>query len=68
MLYVDFARPDDTLAGVAIYDDESHNSTGPLVVFDWDVMHRLILEMHSLRDQRDVHVRRASLTLVSNDE
>ena len=64
MLYVDFARPDDTLAGVAIYDDESHNSTGPLVVMDWDVMHRLILEMHSLRDQRDVNVRRASLTLV----
>ena len=64
MLYATFARPDDTLAGVAIYDDGSHNSTGPLVVMDWDEMHRLILEMHSLRDQRDVHVRRASLTLV----
>jgi len=63
MLYVDFARPDDTLAGVAIYDDSSPNF-GPLVVMDWDEMHRLILEMHSLRDQRDVHVRRAQLTLV----
>ena len=67
MLFVDFARPDDTLAGVAIYDDSSPNF-GPLVVMDWDEMHRLILEMHSLRDQRDVHVRRAQLTLVSNDE
>ena len=64
MLYVDFAQSDDILAGVAIHDDESHNSTGPLVVMDWDEMHRLILEMHSLRDQRDVNVRRASLTLV----
>ena len=42
MLYVDFAQADDILAGVAIHDDESHNSTGPLVVMDWEVMHRLI--------------------------
>ena len=64
MLYATFAQPDDTLAGVAIYDDQTHNSTGPLVVMDYDEMHRLILEMQSLRDQRDVHIRRASLTLV----
>jgi len=68
MLYATFARDEDTLAGIAICDDESHNSTGPLVVMDWDEMHRLVLEMQSLRDQRDVHIRRASLTLVSNDE
>jgi len=68
MLYATFARPDDILAGVAIFDDESHNSTGPLVVFDWDVMHRLILVMQSLRDQRDVRIKRASLRLVSKDE
>ena len=80
MLYVDFANPNDTLAGVAIYDDgatfddgtpsqyNNRLSPAPLVMMDWEEMHRLILEMHSLRDQRDVHVRRASLTLVSNDE
>ena len=76
MLYATFAQPDDILAGIAICDDgaiyddgtpSKHNnalSQGPLVVMDYEEMSRLILEMQSLRDQRDVHVRRAKLTLV----
>lgn len=76
MLYATFAQPDDVLAGIAICDDgatyddgtpSKYNNTlsqGPLVVMDYDEMHRLILEMQSLRDQRDVHIRRAQLTLV----
>ena len=78
MLYATFAQPDDVLAGIAICDDgatyddgtpSKYNNTlsqGPLVVMDYDEMHRLILEMQSLRDQRDVHIRRAQLTLVSD--
>jgi hypothetical protein len=76
MLYATFAEPNDVLAGIAIYDDgamyddgtpSKHNnarSQGPLVVMDYEEMSRIILEMQSLRDQRDVHIRRAKLTLV----
>ena len=63
MLYATFATnyPKD---GIAIYDDETHNSTGPLLRLDWDEMHRLVMEMQSLRDQRDVQLRRDSIKLV----
>jgi uncharacterized protein (DUF885 family) len=67
MLYATFATkyPGD---GIAIYDDETHNSTGPLLRLDWDEVHRLGMEMQSLRDQRDVQLRRASIKLVPDTE
>jgi len=37
-------------------------------MFDYEEMHRLILEMQSLREQRDVIMRRASLKVVSDNE
>ena len=73
MLYADFVNPDHPSKGVAIYwdhdkspDDRVHMDS-PLVVADWDEWHRLIMEIQSLRDQRDVSLRRASLRLVTDD-
>ena len=74
MLYADFVNPDHPSKGAAIYwdhdkspDDRVHMDS-PLVVADWDEWHRLIMEIQSLRDQRDVSLRRASLRLVSDLE
>ena len=74
MLYADFVNPDNPSEGAAIYwdhdkspDDRVHMDS-PLVVADWDEWHRLIMEIQSLRDQRDVSLRRASLKLVPDDE
>tara|TARA_R100001244_G_scaffold25706_1_gene26046 strand:- start:45 stop:293 length:249 start_codon:yes stop_codon:yes gene_type:complete len=74
MLYADFVNPDDPSKGVAIYwdkdksPDDKVQQDSPLVVADWDEWHRLIMEIQSLRDQRDVSLRRASLRLVSDLE
>ena len=74
MLYADFVSSFDPSKGAAIYwdkdksPDDKVQQDSPLVVADWDEWHRLIMEIQSLREQRDVLLRRASLTLVSNDE
>jgi hypothetical protein len=74
MLYADFVSSEDPSKGAAIYWDKDKSPDdpvtidSPLVMADWDEWHRLIMEIQSLRDQRDVLLRRASLTLVSNDE
>ena len=74
MLYADFTSADDPSKGATIYWDKAKSPDdpvamdSPLVVADWDEWHRLIMEIQSLRDQRDVLLRRASLTLVSNNE
>ena len=70
MLYADFVNPDDPSKGAAIYwdkdksPDDKVQQDSPLIVADWDEWHRLIMEIQSLRDQRDVSLRRASLKLV----
>jgi len=70
MLYADFVNPDHPSKGVAIYWDKDKSpddrvqQDSPLVMADWDEWHRLIMEIQSLRDQRDVLLRRASLQLV----
>ena len=74
MLYADFVSSFDPSKGAAIYwdkdksPDDKVQQDSPLVVADWDEWLRLILEIQSLREHRDVLLRRASLTLVSNDE
>jgi len=73
MLYAEFVSSEDPSQGAAIYWDGDKSpydrvqQDSPLVVADWDEWHRLILEIQALREQRDVLLRRASLTLVSAD-
>ena len=73
MLYAEFVSSEDPSKGAAIYWDgdkspyDTVKQDSPLVVADWDEWHRLILEIQALREQRDVLLRRASLTLVSAD-
>ena len=74
MLYADFVSSFDPSKGAAIYwdkdksPDDKVKQDSPVVIADWDEWHRLIMEIQALREQRDVLLRRASLTLVSNDE
>ena len=55
MLIVKFADFNDPQKGAAIYQDcDESPQAGPLLVADWDVWHRLIMELQAKRDERDV--------------
>jgi len=60
MLIVKFADAFAPEKGAAIYQDSDPSpEAGPLLVADWDVWHRLIMELQCKRDERDVFQARA---------
>ena len=66
MLIVKFADAYAPEKGAAIYEDSDANpEAGPLLVANWDVWHRLILELQCKRDEREVFRARAA---EKNDE
>ena len=61
MLIVKFADAFAPEKGAAIYEDTDASAagSGPLLTANWDVWHRLILELQCKRDERDVFQARA---------
>ena len=56
MLIVKFADAFAPEKGAAIYEDTDASAagSGPLLTANWDVWHRLIMELQAKRDERDV--------------
>ena len=60
MLIVKFADAFAPEKGAAIWEDsDASPEAGPLLVANWDVWHRIILELQCKRDERDVFQARA---------
>ena len=60
MLIVKFADAFAPEKGAAIYEDaDASPEAGPVLVANWDVWHRIILELQCKRDERDVFQARA---------